>query len=113
MAKQSGRDGDAIHLGIEVYVSIDEESSKAKKNAIGTFSASRGTYERDMTLEELEKVSLIGSPGEIRDKVQAYIGAGVSHFEIKFIYPTIDRMLEMMSLFSEEVLQKFSRITSL
>lgn len=108
MANQSGRDGDAVHLGIEVYASIDEDPSKARGNALGTFRASRGTYEREMTLEELENVSLIGSPKEISEKIQAYIRAGVSHFEIKFIYPTIDRLLEMMGLFSEQVLQNVS-----
>lgn len=104
MARQFGRDGDAIHLGIEVYVSIDKNSSKAKQNAMGTFQASRGTYEREMTLEFLEKVSLIGSPEEIREKVHAYANAGVSHFEIKFIYPTIERLLETMQLFADEIL---------
>lgn len=108
MARQFGRDGDAIHLGIEVYASIDRDSSKAKRDALGTFQASRGTYERDMTLEFLETVSLIGSPDEIREKIRAYASAGVSHFEIKFIYPTMSRHLEMMQLFSEEVLRKFS-----
>ncbi len=105
MARQHGRDAEAIHLGIEVYVSIDQDSSTAKKNAIGTFQASRGTYEREMTLEFLEKVSLIGSPEEIRKKIREYVDAGVSHFEVKFIYPTIERLLEMMALFSKEVLR--------
>lgn len=107
MARQFGRDGDAIHLGIEVYASIDKDASKAKRDALGTFQASRGTYEREMTLEFLESVSLIGSPDEILQKIDAYASAGVSHFEIKFIYPTMDRHLEMMQLFSEEVLGKF------
>jgi probable F420-dependent oxidoreductase len=106
MGRRFGRDGDAIRLGIEVYASIDEDSSKAKKNALGTFLASRGTYERDMTLEYLESVSLIGSPEEIRKKIHAYSKAGVSHFEIKFIYPTMSRHLEMMRSFSEEVVLK-------
>ena len=59
-----------------------------------------------MSLEFLEQVSLIGSPQEIRDQIAAYSSAGVSHFELKFIYPTIDRFLEMMRLFSDEVLTK-------
>ncbi len=108
MAGQFGRDGEAIHLGIEVYASIDEDSSKAKTAALGTFRASRGTYEREMTLEYLESVSLIGSPDDVREKVRAYADAGVSHFEIKFIYPTMSRHLEMMRLFSDEVLRKLS-----
>lgn len=103
MADKLGRDGDRIELGIEVYSSIAEDSTQARQNAVGTFRASRGTYERDMTLEDLERVSLIGSPAEIREKIAAYIEAGVSHFEIKFVYPTMDRLSETMKLFAEEV----------
>jgi probable F420-dependent oxidoreductase len=107
MAGAAGRDGDSIRLGIEVYSSIDEDSRRAKQNAIGTFRSSRGTYEREMTLEYLEEVSLIGSPAEISEKIIAYARAGVSHFEIKFIYSTIERLLEMMELFSAEVRRNF------
>jgi probable F420-dependent oxidoreductase len=106
MAGQFGRDGEAIQLGIEVYASVDEDSANAKRNALGTFQASRGTYEREMTLEFLESVSLIGSPNEVRNQIRAYTSTGVSHFEIKFIYPTMERHLEMMELFSEEVLRE-------
>jgi len=106
MADQQGRDPEKIRLGIEVYVSIDENAAKARDNAMGTFQASRSTYERDMSLEFLQQVSLIGSPAEIRERVARYGEAGVSHFELKFIYPTVDRLLGMMRLFSEEVLQK-------
>ena len=49
---------------------------------------------------------LIGSPQEIRDQIAAYREAGVSHFELKFIYSTIDRLSEMMRFFSEEILAK-------
>lgn len=107
MASASGRAPDGIKLGLEVYVSIDSDSAKAKQNAVGTFRASRGTYERLMTLDELASVSLIGCPEEIRERIQAYVESGVSHFELKFIYPTIERLLEMMQFFSAEVLQKF------
>jgi probable F420-dependent oxidoreductase len=106
MAKANGRDPEKLHLGIEVYVSIDADARKAREEAMGTFQASRGTYEREMSLEFLEQVSLIGSPEEIRDQIAAYSEAGVSHFELKFIYPTIDRCLAQMRLFSDEVLAK-------
>jgi alkanesulfonate monooxygenase SsuD/methylene tetrahydromethanopterin reductase-like flavin-dependent oxidoreductase (luciferase family) len=106
MARQNGRDPEKIELGIEVYVSIDDNSRVAKKNALGTFQASRATYERDMSIDFLQQVSLIGSPQEIRDQIAAYREAGVSHFELKFIYPTIDRLSEMMRFFSEEILGK-------
>jgi probable F420-dependent oxidoreductase len=106
MARQNGRDPEKIELGIEVYVSIDDDSRLAKENALGTFQASRGTYEREMSIDFLQQVSLIGSPQEIRDQIAAYREAGVSHFELKFIYPTIERLSDMMRVFSEEVLRE-------
>jgi alkanesulfonate monooxygenase SsuD/methylene tetrahydromethanopterin reductase-like flavin-dependent oxidoreductase (luciferase family) len=53
-------------------------------------------------------VSLIGSPEEIRRRVKAYSDAGVSHFEIKFIYPSLERHSQMLQLFAREVLAAFS-----
>ncbi len=106
MAAALGRDPGKMHLGIEVYVSIDRDARKAQENAMGTFQASRGTYEREMTIEFLQEVSLIGSPEQIRAQVQAYQAAGVSHFEAKFIYSDLDRLSAMMQLFAQEVLEK-------
>ena len=67
----------------------------------------QSTFERFMTVEQLGEVSLIGSPEEIRRRVQAYGDAGVSHFEIKFIYPTLSRHSEMLHLFASEILPEF------
>ena len=106
MASALGRDPGKIHLGIEVYVSIDRDAKRAGENALATFQASRGTYERPMTIEFLQKVSLIGSPEQIREQVFAYAKAGVSHFEAKFIYSDLNGLSEMMQLFSQEVLGK-------
>jgi alkanesulfonate monooxygenase SsuD/methylene tetrahydromethanopterin reductase-like flavin-dependent oxidoreductase (luciferase family) len=60
-----------------------------------------------LSVEQLAEVSLIGSPEEIRRRVKAYSDAGVSHFEIKFIYPTLARHSEMLQLFAREVLAAF------
>jgi len=107
MAAQYGRNPDAIHLGIEVYGCIDEDSKKARENGLGTLAIGRSTFERLMTVDQLAQVSLIGSPEEIRRTVKAYADAGVSHFEIKFIYPTLQRHSEMLQLFAREVLPAF------
>lgn len=106
MATALDRDPGKIHLGIEVYVSIDRDAKRARENAMATFQVSRGTYERAMTIEFLQDVSLIGSPEQIRDQVDAYAKAGVSHFEAKFIYSDLEGLSEMMQLFSQEVLEK-------
>ena len=107
MAAALGRDPDAIHLGIEVYGCIDENSSKAREEGLGTLAIGRSTFERLMTVDQLAEVSLIGSPEEIRRTVRAYADAGVSHFEIKFIYPTLERHSQMLQLFAREILPEF------
>jgi probable F420-dependent oxidoreductase len=107
MAAQCGRNPNAIHLGIEVYGCIDEDSKKARENGLGTLAIGRSTFERLMTVDQLAQVSLIGSPEEIRRTVKAYADAGVSHFEIKFIYPTLQRHSEMLQLFAKEILPAF------
>lgn len=107
MASQSGRNPEAIHLGIEVYGCIEEDSNKARENGLGTLAIGRSTFERLMTVNQLAAVSLIGSPEEIRRTVRAYVDAGVSHFEIKFIYPTLERHSEMLRLFAREILPAF------
>ena len=72
MAAALGRDPDAIHLGIEVYGCIDEDSRKAREDGLGTLAIGRTTFERLLTVDQLAKVSLIGSPEEIRRTVRAY-----------------------------------------
>ena len=107
MAAAQGRDPDAIHLGIEAYGCIDEDSTKARESAFGTLAIGRSTFERLMTVDQLTEVSLIGSPDQIRRTVKTYADAGVSHFEIKFIYPTLERHSQMLELFAREILPDF------
>ena len=107
MAETHGRDSEKIHLGIEVYGCIDQDGAKARKDGYGTLAIGQSTFERMMSVEQLAAVSLIGSPEEIRRQVKAYSDAGVSHFEIKFIYPSLERHSEMLQLFAREVLSAF------
>ena len=107
MAERLGRDPEQIHLGIEVYGCIDEDPAKARRDGFGTLAIGQSTFERFMSVEQLAEVSLIGSPEEIRRRVKAYSDAGVSHFEIKFIYPSLERHSQMLQLFAREVLAAF------
>ena len=52
--------------------------------------------------------SLVGSAETIRHQIKEYVAAGVSHFEIKFIYPSLERHSQMLQLFAREVLAAFS-----
>ena len=106
-AKAHGRDPESIHLGIEVYGCIDKDGATARKDGYNTLAIGQSTFERMMSVEQLTAVSLIGSPEEIHNQVKAYSEAGVSHFEIKFIYPTLERHSEMLQLFAKDVLPAF------
>ena len=79
----------------------------SRENGLGTLAIGRSTFERLMTVDQLAEVSLIGSPEEICRTVRAYADAGVSHFEIKFIYSTLERHLQMLQLFAREILPAF------
>jgi probable F420-dependent oxidoreductase len=107
LAERHGRDPEKIHLGIEVYGCIDPDPAKAWRDGFGTLAIGQSTFERFMSVEQLAEVSLIGSPEEIRRRVKAYSDAGVSHFEIKFIYPTLARHSQMLQLFAREILPAF------
>jgi alkanesulfonate monooxygenase SsuD/methylene tetrahydromethanopterin reductase-like flavin-dependent oxidoreductase (luciferase family) len=96
-----------IELGIEVYGCIDEDGAKARQDGYGTLAIGQSTFERMMSVEQLAAVSLIGSPKEIRNRVKDYSDAGVSHFEIKFIYPSLERHSNMLQLFAREILPAF------
>jgi probable F420-dependent oxidoreductase len=104
LAERNGRDPEKIHLGIEVYGCVDEDPAKARRDGFGTLAIGQSTFERFMSVEQLAEVSLIGSPEEICRRVHAYSEAGVSHFEIKFIYPNLERHSQMLQLFAKEVL---------
>ena len=80
---------------------------KARKDGLGTLAIGRTTFERLLTVDQLAEVSLIGLPEEIPRTVRAYADAGVSHFEIKFIYPTLERHSQMLQLFAKEILPAF------
>lgn len=107
MAAAAGRDSQAIHLGFEPYTCIDQDDARARADGYGTLAIGQSTFERLMSVEQLTAVSLIGSPDAICRQVEAYAAAGVSHFEMKFIYPSLDRHTQMLELFAEKVLPRF------
>jgi len=107
LAAGHGRNPEKLHLGIEVYGCIDQDGEKARRDGYGTLAIGQSTFERFMSVEQLAAVSLIGAPAEVRAQVKAYSEAGVSHFEIKFIYPSLERHSEMLQLFAQEVLPAF------
>ncbi|GBD12773.1 hypothetical protein HRbin24_00786 [bacterium HR24] len=44
---------------------------------------------------------------EVQEQVRRFVEAGVRHFELKFIYHSIEHLLEQMELFGREIIPMF------
>lgn len=107
-AEKVGRRADQLQVGLEILASIAPQRAKAVERARPTIEASLRTYERTMGSPEVAmQQSLIGSPEEVREQVEAFVDAGVSHFELKFIYRDMGEFTEQAELFAREVLAAF------
>ena len=52
--------------------------------------------------------ALLGNPDDIRESVQRFVDVGGTHFEMKFIYRTMEELESQLVLFAKEVLPAFS-----
>jgi probable F420-dependent oxidoreductase len=102
-ARDHGRPDARFTIGNEIVACIapdDEGAERISRATIETLSS--GFMVR--TVEQAAASALVGSPASIARRVRAFHEAGVDHFELKFIYQTVDHLLEQMDLFSREVL---------
>jgi len=97
-----GRGDEPLAVGDEIVVCIaptDEEARAASRRTVETLSS--GFTVR--TAEQAEASALIGSPATIARKVTAFAEAGVTHFELKFVYRSVAHLEEQLRLFAREV----------
>jgi probable F420-dependent oxidoreductase len=87
-------------VGLEMFTSVDEDEEKALSNA-------RQTLTTNFTsIEEGLRRSFVGTPTQIAKRLEGYRAA--DYFELKFIYPTIDRLKEMLKLFADNIVKSFN-----
>ena len=104
-AEQSGRDPEAITIAVEKLTVISRDRDKAMERALPTVTTSSKTYERDV--DEIQFAldrHIFGSVDDVKRRVEEFVEAGVTHFELKFIYPTMDDLTAQMELWAEEIL---------
>ncbi|WP_225753456.1 LLM class flavin-dependent oxidoreductase [Actinotalea sp. Marseille-Q4924] len=107
-AVEHGRDPDAITIAVEKLTVIDRDEDAAMARAIPTVRTSSNTYERDV--DEIQFAldrHIFGSVESVRKRVREFVDAGVTHFELKFIYPTIEDLLSQMQLWAEEIIPEY------
>lgn len=104
-ATERGRDPDAITIAVEKLAVISRDRDTALERALPTVKTSSHTYERDV--DEIQFAldrHIFGSVDDVKRRVAEFVDAGVSHFELKFIYPTMDDLIDQMTLWAEEIL---------
>lgn len=114
IAQEIGRADFDLEVGIEITgASIATSSSEARRSANRTLESVVRGYgggsHGSVTIDGLLEFTLIGSPDEINQKVDAYVANGVDHFELKFVYHSLAHLLEQMELFSEQVMPHWSQ----
>jgi probable F420-dependent oxidoreductase len=117
MAKR-GRAPEELTVGTEIHVYLADSTEQARKEVERTVLAFEEGYEgttgllaeetdnTDM-LTEIWNSSLIGSSEDVAAQIGEYLEAGCTAFEMKFIYHTVDHLLEQWAKFTEEVAPNF------
>jgi probable F420-dependent oxidoreductase len=75
-AARIGRDLDAFTWCAYVFVCIDDDGDLARANAV---EALGGTYRSDFS-EMIDRVAAVGTPEQVIERLDAFVGAGVEHF---------------------------------
>ena len=93
---------------MEKLTSIAADEDDARKIAYSTVRESLYTYERDVSaFEHAESRRIFGSVPRVPRRVEEYVDAGVTHFELKFIYSNVEALRKMMILFANTVIPSF------
>lgn len=116
--EKRGRNPDDFSVATEIHVYLADTTEQARKEAESTVLAFEEGYEgttgtfadegkRADMLTEIWNSSMIGSPESVAGQIEEYLDAGCTVFELKFIYHTVDHLLEQWGRFMEEVAPSF------
>jgi alkanesulfonate monooxygenase SsuD/methylene tetrahydromethanopterin reductase-like flavin-dependent oxidoreductase (luciferase family) len=94
--------------GVAIAPTQEQALATARRTLDSVVEGYGGGSHGSLTFDNLLERTLVGSPEEIIRKAEAYVKGGVNHFELKFIYHSVDHLLEQMDQFSREVMPKFS-----
>jgi len=104
-AVEHDRDPDGITIAVEKLATIARDRETALERASPTVRTSSLTYERDVDdLQFALDRHIFGSVDDVKRRVEEFVEAGVTHFELKLIYPTLDDLVAQMALWAEEIL---------
>jgi alkanesulfonate monooxygenase SsuD/methylene tetrahydromethanopterin reductase-like flavin-dependent oxidoreductase (luciferase family) len=107
-ARENGRDPSKITIAVEKLATIGKTRDEGLNLATPTLKTSSQSYERDIdSMQFALDRHIFGSVDDVRRRVDEFVEAGVQHFELKIIYPTIDSLIKQMTLWAEEILPHY------
>ena len=93
---------------MEKLSAIARTREEALERALPTVRTSSKTYERDVdNIQFALDRHIFGSVDDVCRRVEEFVEAGVTHFELKLLYSTMEELLQQMDLFANEVVPKF------
>lgn len=107
-ATENGRDPKQITIAVEKLATIAKTRDEGLNLALPTLKSSSESYERDInSMQFALDRHIFGSVDDVRKRIDEFVEAGVQHFELKIIYPTLDSFKKQMTLWSEEILPHY------
>jgi alkanesulfonate monooxygenase SsuD/methylene tetrahydromethanopterin reductase-like flavin-dependent oxidoreductase (luciferase family) len=107
-ANEVGRNPEDITIAVEKLASIAVDRDTALERALPTVRASSNTYERDVdNIKFAMDRHIFGSVDDVRRRVDEFVEAGVTHFELKLMYRSMDELHEQMELFAEHIIPAY------
>jgi probable F420-dependent oxidoreductase len=106
-AAAKGRSDVEFDIATEVYVCVARTREEAVANSRHTLSVLTEGFADDATPEAIQAAGLVGSTDDVNEKLRRYVDAGVKHYEMKFVYHTVDHLLEQLELFQQEIMPNF------
>lgn len=108
------RDPEQFVAGTEIQIYIGDTNELARKEVESTMLAFEEGYagttggfadagKRSDTLKEIWNSSLVGSTDWVIEEMQRYLQAGCTAFELKFIYHSLDQLIEQWERFMADV----------
>jgi probable F420-dependent oxidoreductase len=107
-ARENGRDPSKITIAVEKLATIAKTRDEGLNLAMPTLKTSTESYERDIdSMQFALDRHIFGSVSDVRRRLDEFIEAGVQHFELKLIYPSMESMFEQMTLWSKEIIPHY------
>lgn len=107
-AEANGRDGSEVTIAVEKLATIARDRDQALQRALPTVRASSETYERDVNdFQFALDRHIFGSVEDVSRRVAEFVDAGVTHFELKLLYETMDDLDEQMELWAETIIPQY------